>query len=682
MAENHATHRAMRLGVEVGGTFTDLIAIQGGDVRLLKVPSTPSEPEKAVLNAIDALGVQLKDISEFVHGSTVATNTILERKGFRTAFVTTAGFRDILEIQRHDRRNIYDINYQKPEPVILREDCFEVVERLDGRGSVIIPLDESGVKTTLVELLRTREYVSVAVCLLNAYENPEHERRVAKLIRDALPDVRVTCSSDIIREFREYERASTTVLSAYVQPVIDRYLGRLEKGLADRGFAGSLSIMQSNGGRIPAEGMRRSCISAFLSGPAAGVVGAARQAARSGFDDLITFDMGGTSSDVCLIASGHVETSVQSEVDGLPIRYPMVDITTIGAGGGSIIWVDDGGMLRVGPRSAGANPGPACYGRGGTLPTVTDAHVVCGTLQPNTFLGGRMTLDPDAARAAFGALADKLNSTPDDVADSALSLAAANIVRAIQAVSTERGRDPRDFALMPFGGAGPLCATEIADELGIRRIVIPPNPGVISAFGLLAADHVMIDVASHQAVLHDDMIGGLRDQIDLMVAKGRSECESLGLIGEVVNKILLDMRFSGQAFELQVPFTLEEFFAMDAQGLNERFRETYNAVFMLRAPGARPVEIVAIRLVTSVPNNAVPHLRWASTVSRDRRSVQVRRHGVVHDCQEIVVDQLVVGEPLKGPALIVSDTSSIFAEPGWSVVRDEAENLVLSKVDL
>jgi N-methylhydantoinase A len=293
-----------------------------------------------------------------------------------------------------------------------------------------------------------------------------------------------------------------------------------------------------------------------------------------------------------------------------------------------------------------------------------------------------MTLNRDAALAAFSGLADKLNSTPEDVADSALSLAAANIVRAIQTVSTQRGRDPREFALMPFGGAGPLCATEIADELGIGRIVIPPNPGVISAFGLLAADYVMIDVASYQAALHDDGINLLRDQVTYMVAKGRSECESLNLTGEISSKILIDMRFAGQAFELQVPFTLEEFFSMDAQDLNGRFRDTYNAVFMHRAPGDRLVEIVAIRLVTSVPNNAVPHLRWASTVSEIRQSVQVRRHGITHDCQELAVDQLAVGQILKGPALIISDTSSVFAEPGWSVVRDEAENLILSRVSL
>jgi N-methylhydantoinase A len=670
----------VRVGVEVGGTFTDLIVIAGDSVNLLKVPSTPDAPEGAVMNAVAAAGIDLRAVGEFIHGSTVATNTILERKGFRTAFVTTAGFRDILEIQRHDRRHIYDISYQKPRQVIAREDCFEVHERIDGKGRVVVPLNETDVIDRLAPQLAAGNYASIAICLLNAHENPTHEQRLADLLQGILRDLRITCSSQVIREFREYERASTTALSAYVQPVIDRYLGRLEDRLREQGFAGNLSIMQSSGGRIPVAGMRQCCISAFLSGPAAGVVGATRQAARSGITNLITFDMGGTSSDVCLVANSQPETAPQSEVDGLPIRYPMVDIVTIGAGGGSIVSVDEGGMLRVGPQSAGANPGPACYGKGGTLPTVTDAHVICGTLQPGTFLGGKMPLDRDAAWRVFEPLARALCMSVEDVADSALSLATANIVRAIQTVSTERGRDPRDFALMPFGGAGPLCSTAIADELGTDLVVVPPNPGVMSAYGLLAADYVLVDVQSFYGPVEDHVVASLREAVSSMIAAAHDNFCRLGTEGHVDFRVLLDMRFKGQAFELQLPLTETEALNLSAGELASRFRDLNASVFLNRAPGDRPVEFVSIRLISVRPNPQVPRLSWASTPGASAERVAVRRNGISHDCRQIYVNQIGTGDTITGPALIVSDTSSIYADAGWTVTRDAADNLLLRKV--
>ena len=305
------------------------------------------------------------------------------------------------------------------------------------------------------------------------------------------------------REFREFERASTTLLSAYVQPVIDGYLHRFESKLAESGFTGRFTVMQSNGGRLPAAAMRQSAITALYSGPAAGVVGATRQAARSGFRDLITFDMGGTSTDVCLVQDGRPSLASESEIDGLPIRTPVLDIVSVGAGGGSIVWVDDGGMLRVGPQSAGADPGPACYGKGGTAPATTDAHIVIGTIRPGAFLGGRMSLDGDAARRAFEPLATRFDLSVEQAAASALQLADANIVRAIQLVSTERGRDPRDYALVPFGGAGPLHAARIAEELGIGTIVVPPNAGVISAYGLVASDYTKFDAVTRKMKLDE-----------------------------------------------------------------------------------------------------------------------------------------------------------------------------------
>ncbi|MBV8186753.1 MAG: hydantoinase/oxoprolinase family protein, partial [Alphaproteobacteria bacterium] len=374
----------MRVGVEVGGTFTDLVAVEGGRVVVTKVPSTPRSPDIGAFAALTASGIDLAQIEDLGHGSTVATNAVLERKGAAVAFVATAGFRDLLFMQRHDRRNIYDLFYAKPAPPVRRKDCFEVSERLRADGSVERSLDEGKVRAELIPALKAGGYRAIAICLLNAYANPAHEKRLAELLAEALGDVLVTCSHQVAREFREFERASTTLLSAYVQPVIDGYLHRFESKLAEAGFAGRFTVMQSNGGRLPAEAMRQSAITALYSGPAAGVVGATRQAARSSFHDLVTFDMGGTSIDGCLVQEGRPSLASESEIDGLPIRTPVLDIVSVGAGGGSLVWIDSGGMLRVGPRSAGAEPGPVCYGRGGTLPTVTDAHVVRGTIRPES----------------------------------------------------------------------------------------------------------------------------------------------------------------------------------------------------------------------------------------------------------------------------------------------------------
>ena len=369
----------MRVGIEVGGTFTDLVALDGARTVVAKVPSTPRSPDIGAFNALLAGDIPARGVTDLVHGSTVATNAILERRGARVAFVTTRGFRDILFLQRHDRRSIYDLRYAKPAPPVRRRDCFEVTERIDARGEVVLPLDEAEIARDLIPALGAGGYAAVAICLLSSYASPLHEMRLAELIGAALPGLRIAPSHAVAPEFREFERASTTVLSAYVQPVIDGYLDRFGRTLAEAGFGGRFSVMQSNGGRLPATAMRRNAITALFSGPAAGVVGAIRQAGRSGRGDLITFDMGGTSTDVSLVQGGEAALAPETEVDGLPIRTPVLDIVSVGAGGGSLVWIDGGGMLRVGPRSAGADPGPACYGRGGTQPTVTDAHVVRGT---------------------------------------------------------------------------------------------------------------------------------------------------------------------------------------------------------------------------------------------------------------------------------------------------------------
>ena len=545
----------VRVGVEVGGTFTDLVAFEAGGVRITKVPSTPHEPHRGAIAALDDRRVWRWRDCDLVHGSTVATNAVLERKGAKVAFFATEGFGDLLALQRQSRRSIYDIHYRKPEPVVPRRDTFEIPERMGPNGEAVAALDEASARVRIAQALQGAGYESVAICLLNSYANPAHERRVAALVAERFPDAGITCSCDVTREFREYERASTTALAAYVQPVIDRYLSAFARALDARGFKGRFSLMQSNGGRLPASGMAGNAITSLFSGPAAGVMGAIRQAGRAGLRDLITFDMGGTSTDVCLVQGGTPELTSDAEIDGLPIRTPVLDIVTVGAGGGSIVWCDDGGMLRVGPRSAGAEPGPACYRRGGAEPTITDAHLVRGTVQADTFLGGRMAVDSGLARSAFAALSKRFSrSVWSRSPTTRYRVAEHNIVRAIQLVSTERGRDPRDYVLVPFGGAGPLHAARVADVLGIATIVVPPAAGVLSAFGLVASDFVRYESRTVRIAIDEaGAAARVRAQFAAMRADADAAFAALGLTGGRRYTHTLEMRYVGQAFEVPIP---------------------------------------------------------------------------------------------------------------------------------
>jgi N-methylhydantoinase A len=668
----------MRVGIEVGGTFTDLVAVDGGQVRVVKVPSTPRSPDVGAFGALAAAGVAPAAVTDLVHGSTIATNAILERRGAHIAFVATAGFRDILFMQRHDRRNIYDLHYAKPVPPVRRRDCFEVAERIDAAGAVVLPLDEAAVTRELIPALRDGGYAAVAICLLSAYAAPVHEARVRELITAALPGLRVACSHEVAREFREFERASTTALSAYVQPVIDGYLDRFEATLADAGFAGHFSVMQSNGGRMPAAAMRRNAIAALLSGPAAGVVGAIRQAQRSARGELITFDMGGTSTDVSLVQGGEPSLAPETEVDGLPIRTPVLDIVTVGAGGGSLVWIDDGGMLRVGPRSAGADPGPACYGRGGAQPTVTDAHVVRGTIRPDAFLGGSMRLDADAAHRAFADVAARLGTDVRGAAAAAIRLAVANIVRAIQLVSTERGRDPRDYALLPFGGAGPLLAAEIAEELGIREILVPPNPGVISALGLLSADYVRVYGTTRRMRLDDDAAAALREDYARLSHEAEAEFRGFGLEGRLEHALEVDMRFVGQAFEIPVPVETGGLTHLRAADLAERFAEAHRRVYLHGGEPGRQVEMVGLRFGARRRLGDLPEVQEREAVMDRPSTAEVVTGGRVVTAR-IVEAARIGGDAVSGPALIEGYSSTTWVPPGWAAARDPAGNVMLRR---
>ena len=532
---------------------------------------------------------------------------------------------------------------------------------------------------TLIPALKAGGYRAVAICLLNAYANPAHEKRLAALITEALPGVLVTSSHQVAREFREFERASTTLLSAYVQPVIDGYLHRFESKLAESGFTGRFTVMQSNGGRLPASAMRQSAITALYSGPAAGVVGATRQAARSGFSDLVTFDMGGTSTDVCLVQDGRPSLASESEIDGLPIRTPVLDIVSVGAGGGSIVWVDDGGMLRVGPQSAGADPGPACYGKGGTAPATTDAHIVIGTIRPGAFLGGAMSLDGEAARRAFEPLAARFDLSVEQAAAAALQLADANIVRAIQLVSTERGRDPRDYALVPFGGAGPLHAARIAEELGIGTIVVPPNAGVISAYGLVASDYTKFDAVTRKMKLDQAVAKEAGRIFSEMRARLASQFADMKLPGDLLYTHTLDMRFVGQAFEVGVEIPADRLGSLDAAYLGELFADAHHRTFMHGATLDRPVEIVTLRVGATLPIGAAPRLDRETQANRAPEPAKIFQGEAWIDCARYTSEALTAGQKITGPAVIEGYTATTWVPPGWTAELDPADNMILRR---
>ena len=668
-----------RVGVEVGGTFTDLVAFEAGGVRITKVPSTPQEPHRGAVAALDESGLALESAGDLVHGSTVATNAVLERKGAKVAFFATKGFRDLLVLQRQSRRSIYDIHYRKPEPVVPRRDTFEFCERTGPHGEVVAALDEAAARHRLSQALQGGDYESVAICFLNSYTNPAHERRVAEMVAERFPDAGITCSCDVTREFREYERASTTALAAYVQPVIDRYLGEFAHALDARGFTGRFSLMQSNGGRLPASGMAGNAITALYSGPAAGVMGAIRQAGRSGYRDLITFDMGGTSTDVCLVRDGTPVLTSDAEIDGLPIRIPVLDIVTVGAGGGSIVWRDDGGMMRVGPRSAGAEPGPACYRRGGSDPTITDAHLVRGTVLADTFLGGRMNVDPGLARDSFAPLAEQLGRSVEQVADDAVRVAEHNIVRAIQLVSTERGRDPRDYVLVPFGGAGPLHAARVADVLGISTIVIPPAAGVLSAFGLVASDFVRYESRTVRFAL--DEAGAaerVREQFAAMRADAEAAFAALGLTSGLRYTHTLEMRYVGQAFEVPIPLSENEIARLDAGTLRERFNEAHHRIFEFDDSRTNRPEIVSFRLGITSPPPSVPALLGADDAPRTA-AVTLFDGGERREARRVNRSALLDSGVGEGPLLIVDDTSTAYVPPGWRARMDEGHNVTLTR---
>ena len=670
----------MRVGIEVGGTFTDLVMSDGKNIKTAKVPSTPASPDEGAMLAIKAAGLKLDEISELIHGSTVATNAVLERKGGRVCFFVTQGTKDLLLIQRHDRRAIYDLQYQKPSPVVPRHHTYEINERIAADGKIVTDLDSEVTSNLVRDILEQEKFDSVAICFLHSYLNPIHERALSDIISALYPEMPITCSCDVAREFREYERASTTTLAAYVQPVVAGYINRFSEELARRGFQGKFSIMQSNGGRMPAAAITKNAITALFSGPAAGVVGAIRGKGSTPYTDIITLDMGGTSTDVALVSNDQAELTPMTMIDGLPVKTPVVDIVTVGAGGGSIAWVDDGGLLRVGPQSAGATPGPACYGRGGKLPTVTDAHLVRGTLQADSFLGGKMSVDLAAASHVIGEIAKKFNVELAEMADNIIRVAEANIVRAIQKVSTERGSDPREFALVPYGGAGPLHAARVAEDLNIDTVVVPPNAGVLSASGLLLSDYVHYRSQTKRLLLNEKNLNSIKSNISSLTTEAKEYLMKLGIQTNKKIETSLEMRYVGQAFEVPVKLTETDVRNISLTLLQKRFTGAHHKIFEFSKPEGDPVEIISIRVGAGekTPEFVVKHDNEDIDIDPNISKVDIVERGILSETTTLSRTDL-TGRTVSGPVLVRDENSTVYVPFGWQVRLDDFYNIVLKR---
>ena len=593
-----------RLGVDVGGTFTDLAFhnVDTDELEFAKTPSTPENQAAGVANGInqliERLDVSPAEIEFFSHGTTVATNTLLERKGAKCALIVTRGFRDVLQIGRQDRPHLYDWRIQKPEPIVPRHLRFEVTERILYTGEVATPLDEGDLEDVIARL-GAADLDAVAVCLLHSYANPAHERAVGEAIRAALPDLTVSLSCDVVPEFKEYERMSTTAINAYVAPVMVRYLRRLQASIADLGIPSDVHIMQSNGGTMTAGLAVEKPVHTILSGPAAGVIGSVAIASQAGEANSISVDMGGTSFDISLCYRGEVRRTQDSEIERLPVKVPMVDIHTLGAGGGSIAWIDPGGALRVGPQSAGAEPGPACYGRGGSEATVTDANLALGRLNSESFLGGRLGLDAELARDAIRQrIADPLGMTVEEAAEGIVRVVNAGMIKGIRVVSVAKGYDPREFCLVTFGGAGPVHASELAAELDIPRVLVPIAPGVTSALGLLMAD-LRDDLVRTILRPSDELeVSELNSRFAEMEAEAAATMEREGVAeDDVVLVRVADVRYLGQGFELEAPVGAGELDDDDLAQVYERFHEAHTQLYGYAQRDSR-MEIVNLRLTS------------------------------------------------------------------------------------
>jgi N-methylhydantoinase A len=673
--------------VDVGGTFTDLILqARGRDAVVRKVLSTPPEYDRAVVAAVGELAHDGGGLHEIVHGTTVATNAVLERRGSRTALVTTAGFRDVLELRRLRVPHMYDLFWRKPPPLVERRFRLELDERVAADGRVVRPLDEEEVRTAAARL-RDLEVESVAVCFLHSYVNPEHERRAGKILAEELPDTAISLSSEILREQREYERSATTVVNAYVRPLMASYLRRIRRGLDDLEIAAPLQIMQSSGGVMTAEDAEVRPVFALESGPAAGVVAALGMAVRLGYENVISLDMGGTTAKASLIERGALTRGREYEVGGSLsagsrllrgsgelLRIPTIDIAEIGAGGGSIAWLDRAGGLNVGPRSAGADPGPACYGRGGVEPTVTDANVVLGYMPGAPLADGEISVSCVLAEEALHRIADPLGLALHEAARGVHEIANARMTRALRSVSSEKGRDPRDFALLAYGGAGPIHSLGLAEELGVATVLIPPLAGLFSAIGLLFARPEFHDVRP----CHLDARAGEPETVAALYADMETSLRHALHDTVAIEWVrTAELRYEGQSWEVEVDHPPGTVSAASLQELVARFEDEHERLYGVRGQAGSPVQLRALRLAALGPSS--PADTFAPAVSAPPEGASTRNVRFGDDAHEVPVRSRdsIGAAPEAGPLVVDEYDTTVVVRPGWTVRRDASTSALI-----
>ncbi|MGD9921090.1 MAG: hydantoinase/oxoprolinase family protein [Pseudorhodoplanes sp.] len=677
------------IGVDVGGTFTDFFALSlaDGGIRVYKRPSTPQNPAAAIVEGMQemcaAFDIDPDLVSRICHGTTVATNALIQRRGGRVALLTTEGFRDLLEIGRQTRPHLFSLQQDNPRALVDRAWRYEVAERVGPRGEVRRPLSMPSLQEAISQIARS-DAQSCAVAFLFAFLNPKHERDVREVLAKALPQIYISLSSDVQPEFREFERFSTTVLNAYLQPVMDAYITEVGAELGKVYRNAAVGIYQSSGGLMSVQRARALPVRTALSGPAAGVVGAVHVGRTASRPNIITFDMGGTSTDVCLIRDYTLPISHERDVAGFPIRLPMVDINTIGAGGGSVAWFDRDGLMKVGPISAGAVPGPACYGHGGDRPTVSDANCILGRLAPGGLIGGRMTMDIAAARQVFAPLAERLGMSIEHTALGVLGIVTANMVGAIRAVSVERGNDPRDFGLMPFGGAGPLHAAEVARSLGMEEIVVPPAPGILCALGLLVSDLKEDFVRTMRVVLDEQGLAEVRACVGELAADAGAWAVREGVDNDSrYDEVTLDMRFVGQNFELPVQVGHfqrgRDLRLPDRDALRALFFQAHDKAYGFHNADAQ-IEIVNVRLSAGC---ALSPVRIGSEVrSSDKPQIIGRQEVYFTETQALdtpIYDRATFtpGFTFQGPAIVSQFDSTTLVFPGDAVSVDDSLNLIV-----
>jgi len=676
-----------RIGVDTGGTFTDVALVEErtGKSYITKVPSTPHNPSLAVLNGlrqiVEETGIDYEEISFFIHGSTVATNALLEQKGARTALLTTKGFKDVLQIGRQTRPKLYDFRARKAEPLVPRNFRLELDERIDADGNIIRKIDRQEL-LNIVESLKENEIQSLAICFINSYINPIHEKEVKQILSEAVPGLSITLSCEVLPEIKEYERTSTVVANAYVLPKMKYYLGHLNTNLERMNISSNLYVMQSNGGIISAETAINMPIRTMLSGPAGGVLAGSILAKNTSFKNIITIDMGGTSLDTALIENENPQFTTISEIEGRPIKVPMVEMHTIGSGGGSIAWIDSGGALRVGPHSAGATPGPVCYGRGGEEPTVSDANVILGRLNPDSILGGRMKIDVASARRVIKEkIADPLGMTVEKAAEGILKVVNANMVRGIRVISIEKGYDPREFSLMAFGGAGPLHAVDIANELGCKEVIIPPNPGITCAMGMLMADVRHDYVRTYSSKLSLVELDDINHALKTLIVEALEDLKKEGFDSDTIElKASLDLRYVRQAYEINIPLNGAHVNHTTLHEAVRTFHETHERIYGFNRH-EEELEVVNIRLIG---------IGKITELKKDGSNEEVNRKSVEPISVRLVYfNDAYVSAPvyqrndlnsdvtINGPAIIEQLDSTIIIYPDQKAITDQSGNLII-----